>query len=85
MDREPLRCPVCGVAFALVVGRLGPCEDCERKQIASREAALELLSRPHPCEACGQLLTGRRRFCDGTCRKIVWRRRKTAAIGQAVT
>jgi len=27
--REPLRCPRCGVAFAIVVGAVGPCEPCQ--------------------------------------------------------
>ena len=38
MGREALRCPRCGVTFALVVGEVGPCEPCIVEMRAEREA-----------------------------------------------
>ena len=80
MTAEPLRCPRCGVTFALVVGEVGPCEPCEIELRAEREAMRETVSRPHSCESCGREIVGRRRFCNGTCRTAAWRCRQTAAV-----
>ncbi len=33
---EPLRCPGCGVVFALVVGSVGTCEPCQIEMRAER-------------------------------------------------
>jgi hypothetical protein len=76
--REPLRCPRCGVAFAIVVGAVGPCEPCQLDLQA--EARREARAEPRPCaEGCGQLVTGAGTYCSGTCRSRAHRRRQRVA------
>jgi hypothetical protein len=78
MAAEELRCPSCGVRFALVIGSVGPCRDCEGKAEAERAERREWAATPHPCEECGRSLLGRARYCGSTCRVRAWRRRREA-------
>jgi hypothetical protein len=76
-------CPRCGRPIVLLVGRLGPCEICERELAEARDARRAQAvaeTEPHPCEVCGREIAGRRaRYCGGTCRTRAWRRRAGAA------
>jgi hypothetical protein len=77
--RADAHCPTCGVRFALVVGSVGPCRDCERAAEAERAERREWAATPHPCEDCGRSLVGRATYCGSTCRMRAWRRRRREA------
>jgi len=56
-----------------------------RRMTAGVQIDFELLERWSPrCQACGAALvdarTGRRRFCDSTCRVRFWRARRRARL-----
>jgi hypothetical protein len=72
-----LRCPRCGIAFALVVGKVGPCEPCQLEIVAEAEARREARAIERPCAAgCGRTVTGSAIYCSGTCRSRAHRRRR---------
>ena len=80
MVREPLRCPRCGVTFALVVGEVGLCEPCQLELEAERVARRQARAQPRPCaEGCGRLVVGAATYCGTACRSRAYRRRRRAA------
>jgi hypothetical protein len=74
-------CPRCGRPIVILVGKLGPCEPCQRELIAEREARREARGTVRPCaEGCGATVTGPSIYCGTACRSRAYRRRRKAAV-----
>jgi hypothetical protein len=76
-----LSCPRCGIAFVLVVGRVGPCEPCQRELAAEREARREARAEVRACgTGCGRTVTGQARYCSPACRSRAFRARRRVPV-----
>lgn len=77
-------CPRCGRTIVLLVGRLGPCEICQRELAAEREARRAARDEVRPCgDGCGATVTGQAIYATATCRSRASRARRRPSRPEA--